>query len=180
MKNDGFTIVEVIISMAILSVALLVATLGFTTVVSLQEKAQTAQGIQQNVRYIAEVLNRDVRSSDTYELQTSSPPPQLLLPNSINEDSMVRYTYNPEGEGHVYRYPCDDPFCDTGSNTAGENLVPENMRVTTMDMEKLVDQSGTHSPLQVYISATQEPRGLDDTDPYAYEYDTTVIVVPRR
>jgi prepilin-type N-terminal cleavage/methylation domain-containing protein len=62
MRNGGFTIVEVIIGMAILSVAMLIATLGFTTIVRLQEKAQTAQNIQQNARYIAEAINRDVRS----------------------------------------------------------------------------------------------------------------------
>jgi prepilin-type N-terminal cleavage/methylation domain-containing protein len=177
MRNGGFTIVEVIIGMAILSVAMLIATLGFTTIVRLQEKAQTAQNIQQNARYIAEAINRDVRSSDNYQLRKD--PPQLLLPNSIDDASMVRYTYKNERE--LYRYTCQQPtFCRSNQNdTEGENLVPEDMRITELEMRKLNKDSGSNTPLQVYITATQR-ENLDETDPYTYEYDATTIVVPRR
>lgn len=181
MNNNGFTLVEIVIGMAILSVTVLVATLGFTTIVQLQQKAKTVQHIQQNTRYIMEVLSRDVRNSDTYYLFTDpeSDYARLRLPNNINDDAVIRYTYNPENEGNLYRYPCTYPNCLAATGTAGENLVPSDVRLLDMDLEKLNEQSGTNSPLQVYLTAAQR-ENLDETDPYYYEYDATTVVVPRR
>lgn len=180
MNNNGFTLVEIVIGMAILSVTVLVATLGFTTIVQLQQKAKTVQHIQQNTRYIMEVLSRDVRNSDTYQLNVGSgSSAELLLPNNINEEAVIRYTYNPENKGNLYRYPCTYPNCLAATGTAGENLVPSDVRLLSMDLEKLNEQSGANSPLQVYLTAAQR-ENLDETNPYYYEYDATTVVVPRR
>lgn len=180
MNNNGFTLIEIIIGMAILSVTMLVATLGFTTIVQLQQKAKTVQHIQQNTRYIMEVLSRDVRNSDTYQLNVGSgSSAELLLPNNINEEAVIRYTYNPENKGNLYRYACTHPACESAAGTAGENLVPGDVRLLSMDLEKLNEQSGANSPLQVYLTAAQRDN-LDETDPYYYEYDVTTVVVPRR
>lgn len=180
MGNTGFTLIEIIIGMAILSVTMLVATLGFTTIVQLQQKAKTVQHIQQNTRYIIEVLSRDVRNSDTYQLNMGSGnSAELLLPNNINEETVIRYTYNPENKGSLYRYVCMYPSCITATGTTGENLIPSNIRLLSMDLKKLNEQSGANSPLRIYLTATQRDN-LDETDPYYYEYDATTIVMPRR
>ncbi len=177
MGGNGFTLVEIVIGMALISAAMVVAVLGFTTIVQLQQKAQTAQHVQQNTRYFMETISRDVRNSDLYQLSHSGT--QLLLPNSINNDAEIRYRYNPEGEGHLYRLSCSGSSCYSGA-TAGENLVPDDLRIKDMIMEKLNQQSGANSPLRLYIVTSQADQSLPETDPYYYEYDATTVVVPRR
>ncbi|MEX0749096.1 MAG: prepilin-type N-terminal cleavage/methylation domain-containing protein [Candidatus Saccharimonadales bacterium] len=173
-NQHGFTLVEVAISMAILSVTMMVATMGFISIVRLQEKAESVRNVQQTTRYALETITRDVRNANTYSLSDNGR--QILLPNALTPSAQVRYTYIVD-DG-IYRVQCG-VSCPT-SATAGENLTSGVIRVIDFELEVIATGSSATSPLRLYMRSAQPQAGLVETDPYYYEYETTTTVVPRR
>lgn len=175
MSNQyGFTLVEVIVSMAIFSITMTVATMSFITIVRLQERAETVRNVQQTTRYALETITRDVRNANTYSLSANGR--QLLLPNALTPSSQIRYTFVPGGG--IYRTRCG--VTCPASNTAGDNITAGAVRIIDFELETLVDSTAATSPLRLYMRTAHSQAGLDETDPYYYEYETTTTVVPRR
>lgn len=174
-SNRGFTLVEAVISASILSVTMLVATLAFTTIVQLQQKAATVRQVQQNTRYVLETISRDVRNSTHFTLVSTS---EVRLPNSLDPKEQIIYGLD---SGQVYRLRCSEDDCVGADITDGDNLTQGQIRVTGFRLAASSAPPGGHTrPLRIHITAQQATSGLDEEDPYFYEYETTALVVPRR
>lgn len=182
MNSAGFTLVEIVIGMAILSMVLLTATFVFSTIVQLQQTADVVQDIQQTARYVEESIARDVRNSDRYRLDNETPPVQLTLPNRLDQEgnSQVQYTFA-EDEG-VFRVQCDEE-CPSYTSTDAEHLT-SGVRLTDFKVENDEDEDDesetSTTPVQVFLRLEQLNPDLEESDSYSYRYETTTIAVPRR
>lgn len=170
-QQSGFTLIEAVIAATILSVTMLVATLAFTTIVQLQQKAATVRQVQQNTRYIVEAISRDIRNANLHTLNGTD----LRLANSLNPDDRIRYDYDSATQA-VYRLRCQEGDCD--DITEGDNLTQRQIRVVEFRLS--TTDGSASAPIRVYIRTQQLTPGLNEENPYFYEYETTALVVPRR
>ena len=92
-KNRGFTIVELIIYMGIMSVLLLVLTDLFISVLDIQSESEVTSAIQQDGRYILTRLNYDLTQVKTI----TTPTLGTTTPNLIVTISGQTYSYQLTG-----------------------------------------------------------------------------------
>ena len=177
--SNGFTMVEVVIAMAILTLTMVVGVAAFTNMIQMQQKNETIRNVQQTTRYVSEMIARDIRNANNYEL--THDPVQLTLPNSLTEDERsVRYTYveSSDGENHIYRVRCGDSCPE--SIDAGSHIT-SGIRVRDFDLEPLeTTQFQVNAPLRITLETGHEDPSLEETDVFFYEYNSTTMAVPRR
>ncbi len=72
-KSKGFTLVEIIVSLAIFSIVAVVALGALVKIVSANKKAQTLQSAITNLNYAMESISREMRVGKIYNCDTSEP-----------------------------------------------------------------------------------------------------------
>lgn len=69
-KQSGFTLVEIMLAMAIFTFMLLVVSMAYINIARLYNASTAARNVQQNNRFAMEQISRVARSSKTVELPT--------------------------------------------------------------------------------------------------------------
>jgi prepilin-type N-terminal cleavage/methylation domain-containing protein len=107
MKNkkqiNGFTLLEMMVALAIFLTVSLIATSIFLMTIKNQRKAFVAQNLQENGRYIIEAISKEIRMSS---IDTFVPPELGAIPSSL----LKIKTYNvsaPGGMDVYYRFGQD-------------------------------------------------------------------------
>ena len=88
-NGAGFTLVELIVSVAIFSLVITVASSLFSTVLRSQRKSINVQNIQDNGRYLMNFMAKEIRMSDIEN--PDSEIPFLNISHSIHGD--ITYTF---------------------------------------------------------------------------------------
>lgn len=65
-KKNGFTLLEMIISMGVFAVAVLIAVSSLLALTNAQRKALVFQSTQDNLRFAMEAMTRDIRTGNFY------------------------------------------------------------------------------------------------------------------
>jgi prepilin-type N-terminal cleavage/methylation domain-containing protein len=73
-KNNGFTLVEMIVSLAIFSVVAVVALGALVKIISANHKAQSLQSALTNLNFGLESMSRELREARTYHCDASTDP----------------------------------------------------------------------------------------------------------
>ena len=80
-KRAGFTLVEMIVSLALFSVVAVIAIGALLKVIDANDKAQSIQSAVTNLNFALESMSRDLRTGTDYDCETSVPS---LLPSSLS------------------------------------------------------------------------------------------------
>ena len=71
-KQRGYTLVELIVSVAILSVVMIVAGAAFLAVISLDRKARATNDLVSNLSYVVDSMERSIRTGTVYSAASGS------------------------------------------------------------------------------------------------------------
>jgi prepilin-type N-terminal cleavage/methylation domain-containing protein len=97
MKNQrGFTLVELLIAMAVFSFMMMIVTAGFVQVVRIHQSGIASRATQQNARLILDAVSKQIRQSGTAIVTAggTSQLTQLWLTNG----SQLEYYVDPSGD----------------------------------------------------------------------------------
>jgi prepilin-type N-terminal cleavage/methylation domain-containing protein len=77
---SGFSIVEMLVSVAVFSIVMLIAVGALTTMIDANRKAQALNSVMNNLNLAIESMSRDIRVGTTYRCEsgTNPPPPGLV------------------------------------------------------------------------------------------------------
>ena len=85
MKNQGFSLIEILVSIAIFSVVMITAAGALLATIDANPKAQAIQLAMNNLGFALESMSRVIREGNTYHCDDSG----SLLTNQVSEDCNV-------------------------------------------------------------------------------------------
>lgn len=131
-KSKGFTLVEIIVSLAIFSIVAVVALGALVKIISANNKAQTLQSAISNLNYAMESISREVRVGKTYYCSTTIPIGNELITGSNScaggellsdptSDNSIYVAFNPPQKSSdlCYKYIIYRFNVKTGANNTG-------------------------------------------------------------
>lgn len=151
--SKGFTLVEMIVAVALFAIVMVVATGAIFTIVNANRNAQSLNSVITNLNFAVESMLRDIRTGTNYDCNGtgSTPVPTdcpggdgantILFTNSIGEN--VQYSLSP-----------------TGAIIKNVNALPDNSGEITA-AEVHIDS------LRFYVSGTQQVTPGGALLPYA-------------
>lgn len=110
-KNKGFTLLEMIVSLGIFSVVAIIAVGSLVRITSLNRQAQTMQAAMNNINYILESMSREMRFGSDYNCDTA----MTVSPGSGNSLSSKECNSNPGTKAilfHSAKVDPNDPNCN--------------------------------------------------------------------
>ncbi len=176
MRERGFTLIELVITTALLSSALLTFALIFVSITRLQIKTGAARTAQQSGRYILEQMTRDIRSS----AKITNPSQNCLI---IQADTQF-------GGGQI-SYLYDVRSTTVWRNLGGSGCInhspaipiaePNTRIIVTPSASafKLVTSSAAKPSVQINFIIKQRDSSLSAIDSFAYSYDIDTVITPR-
>lgn len=115
MKNRGFTLVEMIVSLALFSVVAVIAIGALLKVIDANNKAQSIQSSVTNLNFALESMSRDLRTGTSIQCLSSVPTSDTLSGNTsacaIGSSKVIAF-YSARTNTN------DNPACDHGLITA--------------------------------------------------------------
>lgn len=173
-KTKAFTLVELLLSVAIMGIIVGIGGDVFATVIRAYRRAEVFGLTEKNGNFILTSIEQDIRSAINV----------AISPNANSGNNIVITKTTPTGTETVeYEFS----FCDTGSNTVtrdGDNLLSAENPISAADL--FILPMGTSEPI-VRIKGDNESRQYDivyvsfvlaascsDSDTYAGYYQTTV------
>lgn len=192
LQTKGFTLTEVTIAMAILSVAITGAAATFITLSRLHQKTLAIQEIQQEARFVIESIERDVANSSnvyTREILDGAPvdgdPSNdiLVIESGIVDRQEIRYTIETiDGVRRPYRQLCTTITNGSGlcSGEAKAAMTSSDIQLVAGSFSKYTSaQTGTGAGLVALSMSFEKNSDLTREDPYfsAYEVNSVVSVM---
>lgn len=170
MKNDnGITLVEVIIGLALLSGAIMTATASFIAISRLQQKSATVRTVQQNGRFVLDDIIRNIRNSTI-----------VTVPGGATTGKCISLAGGTEAAADTITYAF---VAGTGlvSNTIGDchggNLVATgDTRISDATFTIGQPTASNKQFVNVDLTVEQGDETIAATDPYAYKYDLTTSI----
>ena len=125
-NESGFTLVELIMAMAVFCFLLLAISLGFIQIIHLYQSGLASRDTQQTTRFGLETVVRDVRSADRVDSQTNTNDSSSDVLCTYGTGSTVASRYYVSGSRQLVKsqfHPVIDPvngnpICDASSATA--------------------------------------------------------------
>lgn len=170
-SQGGFTLMEIVIGMALLSSAMVVAGVTYSSISRLQQKGAAGRLTQQNGRFALESMVRDVRNAATVTVPS---PTSLTVTNSLSDGGTVTYTLNGT---QLDRQACII-VSDGQSNCTATAISGSTVRVTQLVVE-YNQPAGAVPYVKITMQVQQKTPGLEIYDPYAQTYNLTTTVTPR-
>lgn len=178
-RNGGFTIVELLVSIALFSTLVSVAAGSYTQALRTQRQAAALLAANSNVSLILEQMAREIRTSFDFcsaSLVSGSdpavlcpPPSELTFHNAGIDDVTYRLAQAINGgvveEGFIERRQIDAGGTDSG----WQRLTADNVIVQNLDFILSIDPS---YPPRVTVSISLSPK--DKTIPHIINLQTTV------
>ncbi len=141
-QKKGFTLIEMIVTLSIFVLILLIATNAYVMINRSQRKVAAAQKIQDDVRYLMEVMSQDIRLSqinynfytaegiDLHPLASTQPITILALVNQTSVNIFYRWI---QASQHVeYCRELTPGICDPDTGTAWNDLTPNGVTIAGM------------------------------------------------
>lgn len=131
MKKRGFTIVELLIYIGLLSILLVVLTEIFLSILDLQSEGRAVSSVAQDGRFLIARLNYDLRRS------SSITEPATLGETSTNAIVTI--------DGNPYTFAENGGNLVLTTDGSSENLNSEGSRVTNLTFTRLGNVGGKNS-----------------------------------
>lgn len=93
MKQQGFTLVEIIVAIGIFTAVITMALATFLNISDIQRKAGALRAINDNLNFALEVMSREIRTGKNYCASPCSAS-SFNLTNSQNDDIVYRLNNN--------------------------------------------------------------------------------------
>jgi len=100
-KQEGFSVIEMIVAVAVFAVALTVSLTGFLNVSNIQKKAESFRTINDNLNFTLETITRDIRTGSEYYLYS---PSEIEFKSGENKGIIYRLS----GSGQIERKIVDE------------------------------------------------------------------------
>ncbi|MBL7045637.1 MAG: prepilin-type N-terminal cleavage/methylation domain-containing protein [Parcubacteria group bacterium] len=84
-KKRGFTLIEMVVSMAVFSVVMLIIVGSLLALVDANKKAQAVKSVMNNLNFALENMSRNIRVGYTYHCSSvATVPPNIGVPNGCS------------------------------------------------------------------------------------------------
>ena len=175
MKERGFTIIEIVITTALLSSALLAAAITFVSISRLQVKTAASRTAQDSGRYILEQMARDIRSSAAI----SNPTADCLNITADNQFGGGQISYKYDGTSAIWRNlgACSTSAPATRISDTNTRVLPNGATVF-----QLVSSSQSKPSVKIHFTVRQADASLDGltgANSYAYTYNVDTVITAR-
>ena len=111
----GYTLVELIVSIAIFSVVMLVATAAFLTMISLDRQARATNDVVTNLSYVTDTMARGIRTGQAYACNgagdCSSPGSSFRFTDAQERTVTYSLTTNPRNSSYGSITQCIESSC---------------------------------------------------------------------
>ncbi len=153
--KKGFTLVELIVAIAVFSTVIVVVSSIFVSVVGSQRKNINNQDVIDNARFVLESIGRSVRQSQVQSPNGTSS--NLTLNHPIK--SIITYSLS---SGQVMEKTSADvrPVALSSSNVFVERL---DFRVAGVGFNSPNDQKQSRVTISISLRSTAQPAGVDTT-----------------
>jgi len=158
----GFTLIEVIVSVALFSIIILAATNIFTMVLNTQRNSMASQNVQESLKYFLEVIGKEMRMAqkDTTNL-CGIPSGQIFIIGTDTNGNKTLYFKNYYDQCVTYSLAndLDHPTVKRFKiqrNIASDFISPEEV---TIDHLYFVLNSGTAQPMVTINLAAHSTQG---------------------
>jgi prepilin-type N-terminal cleavage/methylation domain-containing protein len=150
-RQAGFTLVELVISMAIFSMMLLIVVSGFLHVVRVQQASLASRNTQHNSRFALEEMVRESRSA-TDVLVTAGPlgPAPLDTVCLTTESGFIRFQVN-GADQRLYRQTLPSGGGCGGAVTSQAAITASDVAVVRFDAERMATPLGGGDPDEVAL-----------------------------
>jgi len=139
-KQSGFTLIEMIIAVAIFSLVLIAATNIYLIINNSQRKVVTLQKIQEDVRFLFDAISQDIRlGSINYEFYQDEeiplhPDRADRLDNTVlamidQDREQVYYRLNDTGDKIQY---CSGQDCDLAVPADWDDITPDQVEILNL------------------------------------------------
>ena len=177
MRERGFTLVEVVITTALLSSAILVFAMIFISISRLQVKTGTARSTQQSGRYILEQMGRDIRSSSA--ISTPSGTCLLITPDTQFGGGQISYSYD-SAQSTIWRNVIGG--CINSSPAVRISESSTRIITTGLTAFELYTSSASKPSVKINFTIKQQDASLDaltGANSYAYTFYIDSVITPR-
>lgn len=146
-KKKGFTLVEVLVSVALFSIIILAATEIFKLVVDSQRSALATQNVQESLKYFLEVTGKEIRMAQKDNGVCADVPDDKIFVVSSNAlgdvltfknyyDQCVSYSLAADGDNQRFR---------VARNTEADFISPAKIRIE--DLHFILNESISTQPM---------------------------------
>jgi len=141
-SGAGFTLIEMIVALSVFMIIILIATNVYVVINNSQRKVATMQKIQDDVRYLTEVIAQDIRLGKiNYDFYINK---QIDLHPNASTPISVLAVINQLGESVFYWQAADNTVrycqqesstdCDLSDYESGwQNVTPESVEITELE-----------------------------------------------
>jgi len=175
MKDRGFTLVEMIVSLALFSVVAVIAIGALLKVINANNKAQSIQSAVTNLNFALESMSRDLRTGTDYDCETSVqslPTSQLssvhvcpsissgtyiafnssrTAPNGSDTCNLITayaFVNMPvAGQNQIHLRKAEQQSCTDTTYSFSDLISPTDMNITSYELGVLYNSPGPSYPL---------------------------------
>lgn len=144
--NSGFTLVEMLVSIALFSIVLTVAIGSIFTIIDSSRKSQTLTLVMNNLNFSLEVMTRDIKTSDPVEIENEGTLLNPILKIKDQDGDTIRYKYV-EDEQTIKK------SVNSTSDSQYFSIVSSDVSIETFEFQIFGDPTGTpkEQPLVVIV-----------------------------
>lgn len=155
----GFTLLEMIVSTGIFSI-IVIASIGIMlSVTKAQLRTANLQAIQDNIRFSTELLTKEMRTGQKYQLTTACTP-TVGEEISFDATSGPRVYYLDDAKKALMRIKgAPTPTCDNAAQLTGEDITVETFLVQLRGQIVGANDGQPMATLALKISATDPVSG---------------------
>lgn len=104
MNNRGFSLIEILVSIAIFSVVMVAAAGALLTTIDANHKAQAIQSVMNNLNFALESMSRAIRTGDTYHCGDSGSLAANQTPNDCASSGSSFFAFKRSNDNKTIYY----------------------------------------------------------------------------
>jgi prepilin-type N-terminal cleavage/methylation domain-containing protein len=147
--EKGFTLIEIIVSMAIFSVVMVVALGAFLKIVDVNKRAQTVEAAVNNLTFTIESMTRELRTGKSYELNPGKNQVTFIAKYTTGSPPVPIYYAYRLSSSKIQRAIGPSAGTKPGSSDFAEATAP-NVKVTDLSFE--LDHTGNIPLIRIFAT----------------------------
>lgn len=164
MKKHGFTLIEIMVSLAIFAIVVVVATGALLSTIDATKKAQATQTVLTNLNLALEGMTREIRTGSDYVVSASG---DIITFKEKGVLAEISYRFEPASSGNK------------GKIVKTESAVSENITASEVDIQNLKFIKSTNTADQPKIFITLKGTA-GNTQKYRTDFEIQTTVSQRK